>query len=51
MTQPSSSELADSVDQVQYAERAGPCLQSLIEETPVAVPDVTTTMTWPGSQR
>jgi hypothetical protein len=46
-----SSELADAVDQAQYAERAGPCLQSLVANTPVTVTDVTKTMTWPGFRR
>jgi GAF domain len=43
-----SSELAEAVDEAQYAEQAGPCVQSLAADTPVTVPDVTTTMTWPG---
>jgi hypothetical protein len=42
-----SSELADAVDRAQYAEQRGPCLQSLAEEAPVTVPDVTKTMNWP----
>lgn len=43
-----SSELAIAVDRTQYADRAGPCLDALSRSTPVAVPDVTTTMSWPG---
>ena len=43
-----SSELADAVDQAQYADQQGPCLQSLVTDTPVAVPDVTRVVHWPG---
>jgi hypothetical protein len=46
-----SSELATAVDQAQYAERDGPCLQSLVDNTPVTVPDTTKTMAWPGFRR
>jgi hypothetical protein len=42
-----SSELADAVDEAQYAGHGGPCMQSLDDNTPVTVPDITTTMTWP----
>jgi hypothetical protein len=46
-----SSELAVAVDRAQYADRDGPCLQSLVTDTPVTVSDVSdvsTTMRWPG---
>jgi hypothetical protein len=46
-----SSELAEAVDRAQYADRDGPCLQSLATDTPVTVPDVSRTMTWPGFRR
>lgn len=43
-----SSELANDVDQAQYADRAGPCLAALDGNSPVAVPDIAATMTWRG---
>ena len=43
-----SSELAVAVDQAQYADQDGPCLQALHAKTPVTVPDIGKTMTWPG---
>ena len=43
-----SSELAVAVDQAQYAEQAGPCLESLHTGAPVPVPDIAATMAWPG---
>jgi hypothetical protein len=43
-----SSEVALAVDQAQYAEQAGPCLDALDTASPVAVPDVAATMQWPG---
>ncbi|GIF45271.1 GAF and ANTAR domain-containing protein [Actinoplanes xinjiangensis] len=46
-----SSELALAVDQAQYADRAGPCLHSLETATPVGVPDIAATMSWPGFYR
>lgn len=48
ITVAASSELADSVDQAQYADADGPCLRSLSLDTPVTVPDIAGTMTWPG---
>ena len=48
ITVAASSRLAETVDQAQYADGAGPCLQSLREGVPVAVPDISTTMAWPG---
>src|SRR3954452_20519851 len=35
-----SSELAVAVDEVQYAEQAGPCLEPLHTGTPAPVPDI-----------
>jgi hypothetical protein len=43
-----SSEIALVVDQAQYADEAGPCLDALDSASPVAVPDVAATMRWPG---
>jgi GAF domain-containing protein len=48
ITVAASSELADAVDQAQYDDQAGPCLQSLNDGAPVVVPDITAMMTWPG---
>jgi hypothetical protein len=46
-----SSELAKAVDEAQYADDAGPCLHSLEVASPVGVPDIATTMSWPGFYR
>lgn len=43
-----SSDLAVDVDEAQYADDAGPCLDGLDGHRPVAVPDIAATMTWPG---
>ena len=43
-----TSELATAVDQAQYADDRGPCLDALHDGTSVGVDDITTTMTWPG---
>lgn len=43
-----NSALARAVDDAQYAEDAGPCVQAVNDAAPVAVPDITATMTWPG---
>jgi hypothetical protein len=43
-----SSELAVAVDEAQYAEQAGPCLEPMHTGTPVPVPDIAATMAWPG---
>jgi GAF domain/ANTAR domain len=43
-----SSELAVAVDQAQYAEQAGPCLEPLHTGAPAPVPDIAATMVWPG---
>jgi hypothetical protein len=42
-----SGAIAEAVDAAQYAEQDGPCLRALIGDAPVAVPDLTRTMTWP----
>jgi ANTAR domain-containing protein/GAF domain-containing protein len=46
-----SSDLAQAVDQAQYADDAGPCLHSLESAAPVGVPDIAATMSWPGFHR
>jgi ANTAR domain/GAF domain len=43
-----SSQIALAVDQAQYGDQAGPCLDALDTASPIAVPDVATTMRWPG---
>jgi hypothetical protein len=43
-----SSDLALEVDNAQYADDAGPCLDALDGSWPIAVPEISTTMTWPG---
>jgi hypothetical protein len=43
-----SSELALAVDEAQYAEQAGPCLEPLHTGTPAPVPDIAAIMAWPG---
>lgn len=43
-----SSELATAIDRAQYVDQAGPCLDALSGAAPVAVPDISTTMSWPG---
>jgi hypothetical protein len=43
-----SSEIAVAVDQAQYAEQAGPCLEALDSASPISVADVAATMRWPG---
>jgi GAF domain/ANTAR domain len=48
VTVAASSELALAVDQAQYADDAGPCLQSLLTDAPVTVGDIAATMSWPG---
>jgi hypothetical protein len=42
-----SSDLARAVDQAQYADSAGPCLDALDEGGPVGVSEISATMTWP----
>jgi hypothetical protein len=43
-----SDDIAAAVDEAQIADRAGPCLQALATGEPVAVPDTSATMQWPG---
>jgi hypothetical protein len=43
-----SSDVAVAIDEAQYLDDAGPCLEALKDGQPIAVPDVTATMTWPG---
>jgi hypothetical protein len=43
-----SSDIAVAVDMAQYADRSGPCLAAFESASPVAVPEIATTMTWPG---
>jgi PAS domain S-box-containing protein len=43
-----SSELALAVDRAQYTAEEGPCLQPLDDDTPVTIPQIATTMAWPG---
>lgn len=43
-----SSELARAVDDAQYADGAGPCLEPLRTGQPAGVPDIAATMQWPG---
>jgi hypothetical protein len=43
-----SSDVAIAVDEAQYAEQSGPCLDVFDTRAPVAVPDIGATMTWPG---
>ena len=43
-----SSELALAVDEAQYADNAGPCLDALDGGSPTSVPRIDATMIWPG---
>jgi hypothetical protein len=43
-----SDDLIRAVDEAQYADNAGPCLESLDKGLPVGVPDVDLTVQWPG---
>jgi hypothetical protein len=43
-----SSELALAVDEAQYAQNAGPCLDTLDGGSPTSVPRIEATMIWPG---
>ena len=42
-----TSELAEAVDEAQYADSAGPCIQALEDGAPVTVPRIAATMLWP----
>jgi hypothetical protein len=48
ITVATTSRLAEDVDRAQYADGAGPCLESLRQGVPVPVPDISATITWPG---
>jgi ANTAR domain-containing protein/GAF domain-containing protein len=43
-----SSEVALAVDEAQYADQSGPCLETLLTATPTAVPRIDATVRWPG---
>jgi hypothetical protein len=43
-----SSELALAVDEAQYADQAGPCLDALQTDEPAALPRIDATVRWPG---
>jgi hypothetical protein len=43
-----SSDIAREIDQAQYDDSAGPCLDALDDASPIAVPDIPATMQWPG---
>lgn len=48
LTIASSDELAEAVDQAQYAAGTGPCLDSLVSAAIVDVPDLGAETRWPG---
>ncbi|MFC7534184.1 GAF domain-containing protein [Actinoplanes sp. GCM10030250] len=43
-----SDDLIRAVDAAQYSDGAGPCLDALDRGSPVGVPDIGTTVQWPG---
>jgi hypothetical protein len=43
-----TSELALAVDEAQYVEQAGPCLDTLETDEPTALPRIDATVKWPG---
>ena len=43
-----TNDLATAVDEAQYAEQAGPCIEAVATAKPLAVPDIAVTMRWPG---
>lgn len=43
-----SSALALAVDEAQYADNAGPCLDTLDDGAPTSVPRIDATISWPG---
>jgi hypothetical protein len=43
-----SSELALAVDEAQYAEHSGPCIDTLRTDEPTALPRIDATVRWPG---
>jgi hypothetical protein len=48
VTVAASSDLALAVDEAQYADGAGPCLETLDKGHMTEVPDISATMAWPG---
>ncbi|GAA4604568.1 GAF domain-containing protein [Actinoplanes octamycinicus] len=46
-----SGELVRAVDQIQYDDKDGPCLEALRENRAVTVPDIATSVRWPGFAR
>lgn len=46
-TAAASSDVATAVDEAQYHDMAGPCLEALDADYPAAVPDIAAVMTWP----
>jgi hypothetical protein len=42
-----SDELIQAVDDAQYADNAGPCVDALNDDAPVGVPDIAATIQWP----
>ncbi|HLL65116.1 MAG TPA: GAF and ANTAR domain-containing protein [Micromonosporaceae bacterium] len=42
-----SNDIARAVDEAQYADGTGPCMDAMQTAAPVAMPDVTATMAWP----
>jgi hypothetical protein len=42
-----SDELVLAIDEAQYADDAGPCLEALKTGAPIAVPDIAATVQWP----
>ena len=42
-----SDELIRAVDEIQYADSSGPCVEALESGVPVAVPDIAATVQWP----
>ncbi len=43
-----SHDLIQAIDDAQYADQAGPCLDSLDRNAPIGVPDIDATVQWPG---
>jgi hypothetical protein len=43
-----TNDLAVAVDEAQYADQAGPCIEALETAKPLAVPEIAATMRWPG---
>jgi hypothetical protein len=43
-----SAEVARAVDGAQYADDAGPCLDTVATGRPTSAPDIATTVAWPG---